>query len=101
MGAQDFFCNAQGKTAKEAFENARQRAYYDHGHTGYTGSIAEKDTFTVIDVPSGEEPDHYASKLIQNDDPHIRDKWGPAGCIRLGPVNGPVSYYLFFGVASS
>lgn len=96
MGACDFSTIAKGKTAKEAFRTAVEDAQYESGHGGYTGTIAEKHEFRMIDLPPGKDPFEYASELIQNDDRRIRDKWGPAGCIRLDEGE-----YLFFGWASS
>jgi len=34
--------------ADEVFEYARKNAQYENGHRGYTGTIAEKNSFTVI-----------------------------------------------------
>ena len=96
MGACDFYHEASGKTVTEAFTNAREEAYWDHGHSGYTGTIAEKNNFVMIKLPEGEKPYDYANKLIGDGDPRVDDKWGPAGCIELGEGR-----YLFFGWASS
>lgn len=95
MGACTFSTVASGKTAEEAFRAARERAQYEHGHGGYTGTIAEKSQFTVINCPDGTNPSAYASALIDDGDPRIDDKWGPAGCIDLGN-----NKFLFFGWAS-
>lgn len=51
MGACDFETVAFGKTARDAFNSATDSARYEYGHGGYTGSIAEKDGFVVIDRP--------------------------------------------------
>jgi len=48
MGACDFFTTAKGRTAEEAFRNAVSNAQYQCGHGGYTGTIAEKDSFTDL-----------------------------------------------------
>ncbi len=96
MGAQQFWSSACGKTAKEAFIAAREDALYDYGHRGYTGTIAEKTEFVIIPVPEGIEPTAFMDKLMDEDDPRINDKWGPAGCIQSGPED-----WLFFGWASS
>ncbi len=96
MGAETFFTRARGATAQEAFSDARRSAQYEHGHGGYTGTIAEKTEFTMIEVPLGEPAVRFADRLLADDDARIRDKWGPAGCIRLGDDE-----YLFFGNASS
>ena len=90
-----FITQANGKSAQDAFNAAVEDANYEYGHGGYTGSIAEKDSFTTI--PSTEENSYdYAEKLIDEGDERIDDKWGPAGCIELGSDR-----YLFFGWASS
>lgn len=96
MGACVFKAVASGKTAAEAFRNAGEQARYDHGHGGYTGTIAEKHEFVTIAVPAGVKPTEYANTLLNADDPRIDDKWGPAGCVALGGDR-----YLFFGWASS
>lgn len=42
MGADTFYTEATGKTAQEAFQNAIDQARWEHGHGGYSGTIAEK-----------------------------------------------------------
>ena len=96
MGSQDFTQTAKGKTAEQAFTTARALAAYDHGHGGYTGSIAEKTDFVLVQPPKGLGPREYAEQLMQDDDERISDKWGPAGCVALGDDK-----FLFFGWASS
>ena len=50
MGATDFSQDASGKSAKEAFSRAVEQAQYEHGHGGYSGTIAEKggDGFVML-----------------------------------------------------
>lgn len=96
MGAETFFQRATGKTAKEAFNNAVDSAAYDHGHSGYTGTIAEKNEFVIIDVPDGVDPRVHANQLVNEGDERVNNKWGPAGCIQTGAEE-----FLFFGWASS
>jgi hypothetical protein len=100
MGATEFFTHIKdhGKpaTAAEAFEVAVYSALYDHGHSGYSGTIAEKHNFDVIE--SAPTPmlraRAIAEKMVEDGDERIDDKWGPAGAIRT--ENG----WLFFGWAS-
>lgn len=104
MGADSFrITHSRGKTAKEAFAAAREEAQYEHGHGGYSGTIAEKHSFTVIPLPKDTDPMLEVERLIDEDDERIQDKWGPAGCIDLGkdPVHPALRRYLFFGWASS
>lgn len=96
MGAESFVTRSKGKTAQEAFGAARDEAADERGHGGYTGTIAEKHEFTLIEMPDGANVDNYCAELINSADERIDDKWGPAGCIDLGKGE-----YVFFGWASS
>ena len=93
MGASYFEDRATGTNAQEAFDRAKEQAFYDYGHAGYSGSIAEKDSFKVFELPVDQELDSYIQELR---DDQVADKWGDAGCIDLGD-----STYIFFGYASS
>jgi len=97
MGALEFEIEATGDTPEEAFKRAVENALYWHGHCGYTGTIAEKDSFILIPVPAEYEnkKKEYARKLLDEDDSRINDKWGDAGCIHLEN-----SLYYFFGWVS-
>ena len=95
MGAEVFTTTAKGSDARNAFIGAVREAQYECGHGGYTGTIAEKDGFTVIPLEEGREPYEYAGELIDECDRRVNDKWGPAGCFELGEGR-----YLFFGWAS-
>jgi len=90
MGAQDFFVEAEGATAQEAFRNAVDEARHEYGHGGYTGTIAEKGSFVIVqlDPELVEDYDRWPDK--------VQDKWGPAGAIKLAE-----NKWLFFGCASS
>lgn len=98
MGAHTFYTLAKGTDAKSAFRSAVEDAQYHHGHGGYTGTIAEKTSFTQIpdDEVGDVEPQEYANQLIDEQDPRIDSKWGPAGCIHVED-----DVYLFFGWAST
>lgn len=103
MGASVFDQIAFGKDAKEAFAHGHEQACYEHGHGGYSGSLAEKAEVVVIEerpMPLAEAR-AMAAGLVQQGDPRIDDKWGPAGAIRLEDVDGsPGQRWLFFGWAS-
>lgn len=95
MGASSFITIASGSTASKAFKNAVDSACYCHGHSGYTGTIAEKDSFTIINKPDGVDLYEYIDKLFDDNDSRISDKWGDAGCIQIEEGK-----YCFFGFAS-
>jgi hypothetical protein len=101
MGASEFTAGSHGRTAQEAFRLAVEDAQFEYGHAGYTGSIAEKDKFTIIDVPAGKEPRKFAEELMAAGDPRVDDKWGPAGAVRdPSKDKDGLEYWLFFGWAS-
>lgn len=116
MGAEQFRVEIQVKSIEDtAFERAQELSRYEHGHSGYTGTIAEKDTFILLE-PIIENPD--VSKIIEEfeqEHPHCTDylkevfgelkaeeayviygsKWEPALAIAHG------GFITFFGCASS
>jgi len=103
MGADFFLIGVKGNTPENAFKSAVENARYRYGHEeGYTGSIAEKDSFVLIDYQKekneGETERNFCLRLINGDDPRIEDKWGPAGCIKS--IDHP-GFFIFFGWASS
>ena len=53
MGAQEFEVMSNGKDMAEAFTRAVDNAFYDYGHSGYTGSICEKPGAYLIPTPKG------------------------------------------------
>ena len=94
MGATTFFTIQAGSTAKEAFAAARERALHEHGHGGCTGTIAEKDSFLLVDPQVSPRAEALArvQKLVLED--RFQDTADPAGCIS---VEG--GRFLFFGWA--
>lgn len=96
MGANTFTQTGRGATARAAFIDAVQDARHEYGNGGYTGSLAEKNSFVEIAVPAGVDPKAFARELVEEDDDRISDKWGPAGCVKVAE-----NEYHFFGWASS
>ena len=102
MGADFFETESLGTTPKEAFNQAVEDARYMDGHGGYTGTIAEKNSFVMITLPKGKDPYDYINELIEENDDRIYEKWGPAGCFELpGETQSGQKRFLFFGYASS
>lgn len=103
MGAIPLITSGSGEDPDTAFADARARALQEHGHGGYTGSIAEKHAFVMIT----EEPMPpraaiaLADDLAEGGDERVADKRGPAGCIPVSsdPTIEPRSF-VFFGWAS-
>jgi hypothetical protein len=94
MGANEFTTIGRGQSADQAFRQARDAAAWEHGHGGYTGTIAEKNSFTVISGPLPyREASALAWRLIEEEDERVDDKWGPAGCIPIRDSD----QFLFFG----
>lgn len=63
MGAEIFRTRATGSTLDDAFTAARDQARYEHGHGGYSGTIAEKDDVIEIAVPGGVTPAAFAAMV--------------------------------------
>ena len=101
MGATEFSIEVCADRPAEAFRTAQIIARYEHGHAGYTGTIAEKDKFRMINLPlSFTEmcPYSFADECMLDDSHFCQDKWGPAACIQ---TNANPNVYLFFGFAPS
>ncbi len=98
VGADTFIQESSGNNIHDAFSNGIEAAAYDHGHAGYTGTLAEKTEFTEIDLPEGQDPYDFADKLIGDCDSRVDDKWGPAGVVKIPDRDNT---WLFFGWASS
>lgn len=104
MGAEQFRTEAKGKTAQEAFNAAKEEAYYDYGHAGYTGTIAEKDSFVMAKTQGKLGAAYRIADAIEDGESWVHpddcraydDKWGPALCLQIAEDE-----WLFFGIASS
>lgn len=92
MGSSEFCIEVRGETPGKAFKKAVRQALYNHGHSGYTGTIAEKheDGYLIFKVPSGISPEDYADTLMREEQ-SIQSKYDPCGCIRIERGK-----YLFF-----
>lgn len=118
MGATTFEQIGAGKNAADAFAKALERALYDYGHAGYSGTLAEKNSFVVIESPiedihafieavddygcSGEckLDKKYEATIIKAHEIYD-DKWGPALCVPLNKKNQKgEDLFMFCGWAS-
>ena len=96
MGGCDFSAVGRGDSAEEAFNAAVECAQWESGHGGYTGTIAEKSSFKMVEVPEGVDMYDHVASLFDDEDHWINDKRGAAGCIDIKNTNR----YYFFGIAS-
>jgi hypothetical protein len=116
VGATNYVTISKGQNAKDAFSSAYDQAKWEHGHGGYTGTIAEKGSFVEFPRPKGVRlntikkvvygmtwEDKSITKL-EKEYPKFpirqmaqvwNDKWGPSACMELKP-----KVYIFFGMAS-
>ncbi|MFF0742133.1 hypothetical protein ACFYVL_17220 [Streptomyces sp. NPDC004111] len=101
MGAIEFTEKGSGPDLQTAFHNAVEDSAHQNGHGGYTGSLAEKDSVTLIDstIRPLKEAEQLANQLIRHFDPRINDKWGPAGALEY-TTDEDTRSWIFFGFAS-
>ena len=103
MGAEWFYETGYGASAKEVFDALVKDARYEHGHGGYSGTIADKTEFKTVPlppswvegVPTGDDVEEAAWE-IPEEAYSKKGKWGAAGCFNLGGGK-----YSFFGFAAS
>lgn len=103
MGATNFMCVGGGMSAQEAFQDAREYALHENGHGGYTGTVAEKSSFRIVECSDlSEDGIVNLCKTIMDDESHwAQEKYGPAACIEIVKPEGKhTGRYLFFGMAS-
>lgn len=85
MGANTFFVYRDGESVIKCFNAAVADYEFEYGHSGYTGTIAEKSQVTVVQrepVPY-EDARILAQQLIERQDVRVDNKFGPAGAIRV------------------
>ena len=129
MGASTFIVHTKPyANAREAFNDAIRDAAWEYGHGGYTGTIAEKSNFFLIEKPRNrrlqsrtllkavQEINHVSWRGTDAEKRQWKkrignylfeeivkgwqgDKWGPAAGIQLTNKPGK-NEYIFFGWAS-
>jgi len=107
MGATTFRNSTNAKTAELAFQRLQDNAFYEYGHNGYTGTIAEKPGFTLFTPPEDMSPKEFIWTIInegeKSDIKEVKeayelydDKWANAVCVQTGE-----DLWTFFGWASA
>ncbi len=61
MGANSFTEVGYGKSVAEAFDAAAEQARWEHGHGGYSGTLAEKRDFVMLQAPAGMSAHEFAA----------------------------------------
>jgi len=90
MGANAFIEFGYGDGPREVFDALVDQARYENGHGGYSGTIAEKNTYRVVTLPEGEAPAKFADRMSMKEGRDgFADKWGPAGACEV-PVDGEI-----------
>lgn len=96
----------------KAFREIVEEALYLYGHSGYSGTMAEKGDFVVIDYEAATRAEAedmaytiddecvYVPRPSERRHPkysnYATDKWGPAGALRVRDGG-----WVFFGWCSS
>lgn len=81
-GGQDFSVFVRIPDVAKAFRKAVDDARHEHGHGGYTGTIAEKSDYVVRSrAPMSLEA---ARDFAEKDDRAWDSKWGPAHAVPVG-----------------
>lgn len=88
MGGCDFSNEGKGRNVRDVFHNLVDSAKHEYGHGGYTGSIAEKNGFTIIPQPTQADLREvlkrdleYAERSIQISNADIaKNKASPSAC---------------------
>jgi hypothetical protein len=75
MGASEFSVISVGKDADEAFTRAKEAAFYDFGHSGYTGSIAEKPSFIILPRAESIGYEEIEDRFMRDDDDWCLAHW--------------------------
>jgi hypothetical protein len=117
MGGSEYRNFGKGKTAKAAFDKLVEKAQWENGHGGYSGTIAEKRSMVEFQRPKGMRAKTVVQAIndlgrfdielfkVQAKYPKLpiaamyevyEDKWGPSLAIELAKGE-----YLFAGFASS
>jgi hypothetical protein len=64
MGATNFSDVGTGSNVQDAFYALVREAQWEHGHGGYTGTIAEKHDYVLFAVPEGLTPMEAAAAAM-------------------------------------
>ncbi|MEU9777225.1 hypothetical protein [Streptomyces sp. NPDC047968] len=97
MGALVFYVTAVGTDLDRAFDQARDDAAREYGTGGYSGSVYEKDSVTLIDEAPRTESRAIAraDELIGQADSRIDAPRGPAGALPIVTDDAQRGWLIF------
>ena len=70
---------AERKNLQDKYAKIVERALWDYGHSGYSGSFAEKPELEII-------PGVWTEEEAEKDCSNRNDKWGPAWAYKLHEI---------------
>ena len=109
MGGCDFVTTGFGKDAKEAYQNAKERAIWEHGNDPYNGTISTTSGFSIRKIEGRQTEkaiDQMIEKVIENADKRECVCIPLAGAAlkkakeRAGLKGKKVNGYIFAGIAA-
>ena len=80
MGATTFITPQEGARVEEAFREAVAAARFEHGHGGYTGTVAAKNDFVIVDRTVRWLDEAWAEAEARLERGSF-DKYGPCGAL--------------------
>lgn len=91
MGADVFETQSTGDNVELAFQYAVADAAYWNGHGGYTGTIAEKDSYVLFTPPDGVDVETVLTALSNSFDRYVEGRtikaeapdWAPANWYQI------------------
>jgi hypothetical protein len=95
MGANNFENSIEADNIADAFSACVEQAAWDYGHAGYTGTIAEKDSYVEFHLKPGVDPNKAINVVFKHLDYaayDIDDKYARAD--QVLPARAAIAEYF-------
>lgn len=100
MGGERFDTYRKGINLDAVFTAAKEQALYDHGHSGYSGTIAEKPGVQLRN--SGSRLTLKEAQAFADEDSNENEKWGDAFAVEVyAEDRTTLEGFILYGWASS
>jgi hypothetical protein len=100
MAALPFLVIEPGSLLKECFDAAWEKAGFEHGHGGYSGSLVEKTEVVLRRTEPMTKAE--AEQFVWTDEEiWSNDKWGPAFAVPIRDEAGQHYGYALYGLSPS